>query len=160
VLAALHNPLQRETYTATRGGGAFLNQTPITPSRKTDLSVSIVSTSQPPFVGDQPQAIANSGRALAALLPAVGVVRNLGPTSWQIADVAAGRIDAFWEYGHDAANLLAGSLLVSEAGGTVTDASGLPWGPASESFVAGPASLQRQMVELLPYAAMCCGDCP
>jgi myo-inositol-1(or 4)-monophosphatase len=149
VLAALHNPVRAETYTGLRGGGAYLNGAAVTPSVKTDLAITLISTSQPPFVGDQPDAVTATARANSVLLPRIGVLRNLGPTSWQIADVASGRIDAFWEYGQDAANLLAGALLVGEAGGSVSDAEGNPWVPSSDSFIAGPLSLQTQLVEVL-----------
>ena len=71
---------------------------------------------------------------------AVGAVRNLGPTSWQIADVAAGRLDAFWEHGRDDTNLLPGLLLARESGAIVTDVHGAAWRPGMDSIVvAGPA---------------------
>ena len=149
VLAALHSATLGHTYTAELGGGAFLDGIPITPSVKTDLSLALVATSQPPFVGRQPEAVADAGRALSLLLPAVGAVRNLGPTSWQVADVASGRIDAFWEYGRDAGNLLAGSLVASEAGAVVTDVEGRPWHADSTGFLVAPAALHARLVELL-----------
>jgi myo-inositol-1(or 4)-monophosphatase len=150
VLAVLHSAWLRETYTAVRGEGAFLNDTPISPSTKANVGLTVVGTSQPPFPGHQPDAINSTGAAMIALLPAVGAIRNLGPTSWQVADVASGRLDAFWEYGRDAGNLIAGSLLAIEAGAVVTDTSGRPWGPSSNSFLVAPAELHRQLVALLP----------
>jgi myo-inositol-1(or 4)-monophosphatase len=149
VLAVLHSALLRETYTAASGGGARRNGALIRPSGKTRLGLALVATSQPPLAGNQPAAVAAAGRALTALLPAVGAVRNLGPTSWQVADVASGRIDAFYEYGRDASNLVAGSLLASESGVLVTDAGGRPWSPSSASFLAAPAALHAQLVALL-----------
>ncbi|MFC1411601.1 inositol monophosphatase [Streptacidiphilus sp. N1-12] len=152
VLAALHSAVLGHTYTAALGGGAFLDGAPITPSGKTDLSLALVATSQPPFVGRQPGAVADAGRALSLLLPAVGAVRNLGPTSWQLADVGSGRIDAFYEYGRDAGNLLAGSLVASEAGALVTDINGRPWHPASPGFLAAPPALHGRILSLLATA--------
>jgi myo-inositol-1(or 4)-monophosphatase len=149
VLAALHSATLGHTYTAARGGGAFLDGSPITPSIKTALELTLVGTSQPPYPARQPDAVAAAGRAMTALLPKVGVVRNLGPTSWQLADVASGRIDAFWEYGRDATNLLAGSLLASEAGTIVTDASGAPWRATSDSFLTAPAGLHAGLIDVL-----------
>jgi myo-inositol-1(or 4)-monophosphatase len=104
---------------------------------------------QPPFPARQPAAITAAGRAVTRLLPGVGAVRNLGPTSWQVADVASGRLDFFWEYGRDAGNLLGASLIVTEAGGIVTDAGGKPWDARSSSFVAAPAVLHAQVIGLL-----------
>jgi myo-inositol-1(or 4)-monophosphatase len=149
VLAALHSPWLGETYTALAGGGAFLNGAAISPSRKDDLGLTVVATSQPPFVGRQPEAVASTARAMAILLPVTGVMRNLGPTSWQVADVASGRLDAFWEYGRDDANLITGSLVANEAGALVTDATGRPWRPRATSFVAAPGALHRQLLDLL-----------
>jgi myo-inositol-1(or 4)-monophosphatase len=149
VAAVLHNPVRGETYLAAKGSGAFRNGHAVTPSLKSDLSAALVATSQPPFAYTQPLAIAEAGRSLSAVLGKVVAVRNLGPTSWQIADVAAGRLDAFWGYGVDDANNLGAALIAQEAGVVVTDASGEPWRPGSASFLAAPTSLHSQLVELL-----------
>jgi myo-inositol-1(or 4)-monophosphatase len=149
VLAVLHSATFGHTYTATDGGGASLDGNPVTPSAKTDLALALVAGSHPPFVASQPLAVADTARATARLLPAVGVLRNLGPTSWQVADVASGRIDAFVEHGTDAGNLLAASLVATEAGVTVTDVAGNPWHAGSTSFLAAPAALHTQLLDLL-----------
>jgi myo-inositol-1(or 4)-monophosphatase len=149
VLAALYSPFLGEVYTAARHRGAFRNGVRVSPSIKTDLGLTLVGTSYPPFPGRQPAALRATGRAMTLVLPAVGVVRNLGPTSWQVADVASGRMDIFFEYGRDTTNLLAASLVVTEAGGIVTDADGSPWNGHSESFVAAPAGLHSQFIDLL-----------
>lgn len=149
VLAALYSPFLGELYTAARNHGAFRDGLRVTPSVKTSLGLALVGTSQPPQPARQPSAVTATGRAMTRLLPAVGAVRNLGPTSWQVADVASGRMDVFWEYGTDTANLIGASLLVTEAGGTVTDAEGKPWDARSGSFVAGPAALHSQVIDLL-----------
>ncbi|MGV9246394.1 inositol monophosphatase family protein [Streptomyces sp. NPDC003710] len=153
VAAALHAPLLGETYLAALGGGATRNGLPIGPSAKTDPAVAVVATTHPPFVNRRPEAAARAGRSLAAVLPRVAAVRNLGPTSWQIADTAAGRLDAFWEFGRDDANLLPGALVAREAGALVTDAGGRPWSAGADSFLVAPAGLHRQLVEML--AAEC-----
>jgi myo-inositol-1(or 4)-monophosphatase len=149
VATVLHSPPLSETYTAAIGFGARRNGLPLSPSTKTDLSHTLVATSQPPFAGTQPDAIEQAGRSLSALLPEVGAVRNLGPTSWQIADTAAGRIDGFWEYGRDDTNLLGAALIASEAGATVTDLNGQPWQAGSDSFLTAAPALHRQLLALL-----------
>lgn len=149
VLSILHSPLLNETYTAIRGGGAFLNGEPITPSPKTALSAAMVATGEAPFIGRQPEIAKQIARGYLRLMPAAMAHRNFGPTAWEIADVASGRLDVFWQFGKDPANLLAGALLVTEAGGTVTDAKGNPWQADSESFIAGPAVLTEQVVAAL-----------
>ena len=151
VLTALHSATLDgpHTYTAALGGGAFLDGVPVTPSAKADLDLTLIATSQPPFPAKQPEAIAATARANAILLPAIGVLRNFGPTSWQVADVASGKIDAFWEYGRDAANLIGGALVAAEAGALVTDAEGAPWHVNSPSFVAAAPALHGKLIDLL-----------
>lgn len=147
--AVLHSLVLNETYTAERGRGAFRNGSPIAPSTKTDLSVCLLATNQPPTVAYEPDAVVGAGRSLASALPWVGAVRSFGPTSWQIADTAAGRVDAFWEYGRDETNLLPGALIAREAGALVTNLEGKPWQVGDTSFLAAPAGLHGQLLEVL-----------
>lgn len=149
VAAVLHAPALRETYTAARGHGAARNGLPVTPSVKTDLAAAVLATSQPPFVARQPGAAEQAGRSLAAVLPQVAAVRNLGPTSWQIADAAAGRLDAFWEFGRDDTNLLPGVLVAREAGAVVTDADGRAWRAGCESFLVAGETLHESLLSVL-----------
>jgi len=148
-VAVLHAPPLGETYAAVRGKGATRNGAPIRPSGKSELGIAVVGTSHPPFVTGQPGVAEASGRSLAAVLAKVGAVRNLGPTSWQIGDVGAGRLDAFWQFGRDAANLIGASLVAGEAGAVVTDATGREWEAGAESFVAAGPVLHAQLVEIL-----------
>jgi myo-inositol-1(or 4)-monophosphatase len=145
----IHSATRGETYLATRGGGARRNGDPIRPSDKSDLGVCIAATNQPPFITRQPAAITEAARSLEALLPVVGAVRNFGPTSWQIADTAAGRLDLFWEYGRDEENLLGAALVAEEAGLTVCDARGQDWTATSGSFLAAPKSLRDRILHVL-----------
>ncbi|MFI5704824.1 inositol monophosphatase family protein [Streptomyces xanthochromogenes] len=149
VATVLHNPVLGETYTAARGHGTHRDGTAIRPSAKQDLPLTLVATSHPPFAATQPQAALAAGRSLSVLLPQVGAVRNLGPTSWQIADTAAGRLDAFWQYGRDDENLLGAALIATEAGVRVTDTTGRPWQAGADSFLAAPAPLHQQLLPLL-----------
>ncbi|WP_328320314.1 inositol monophosphatase family protein [Streptomyces sp. NBC_00388] len=146
VAAVLHSPVLEETYTAARGHGAHRGGAPISPSAKQDLAVTLLATSQPPFTAAQPWAAAAAGHSLSALLPLAGAIRNFGPTSWQIADTASGRIDAFWQYGRDDENLLGAALIAREAGALVTDASGAAWEAGSDSFLAAPRALYQQIL--------------
>jgi myo-inositol-1(or 4)-monophosphatase len=64
-------------------------------------------------------------------------------------DVASGRLDGFWEFGPDAGNLIGSSLIAREAGAIVCTASGDPWTPDADSFLAAPPGLSRQAVAIL-----------
>ncbi|MFI1102411.1 inositol monophosphatase family protein [Streptomyces melanogenes] len=149
VAAVLHCPPLGETYQAAAGHGATRNGVPIGPSGEREPAAAVVGSSHPPFVGEQPGAAEAWGRSLAAVAPAVAAVRNLGPTSWQIADAAAGRLDAFWQFGRDDGNLLPGALLAREAGALVTDAEGRPWRAGAASFLAAPPALHGRLLSLL-----------
>jgi myo-inositol-1(or 4)-monophosphatase len=150
VIAVLHSAVYRETYAAIAGSGATRNGAPVGPSTKTDLAVALVATSQPPFIAKEPGDVDRASRSLGDVLLVAGAVRNLGPTSWQIADVASGRIDAFWQYGVDDGNLLGASLVAQEAGVIVTDVRGTPWRAGARSILAAAPGLHRRLCDLLP----------
>lgn len=152
VAAVLHAPGPGQTYTAAAGCGATRDGTRVRPSRKGDPALAVVATSQPPFLDRQPVVAAAAGRSLSSVLPAVAAVRNLGPTSWQIADVAAGRLDAFWQFGRDDTNVLPGALVAREAGALVTDADGRPWRPGAGSVLVAPPQLHGAFLGLLAAA--------
>jgi len=149
VAAVLHSPLAGETYAAGEGLGTTLNGRSVRPAGTADLEIALVASSHPPFADTQPEAVQAAGRALAAVLPRVGAVRNLGPTSWQVADVAGGRIDAFWMFGRDPGNLLGASLIAREAGLPVTDADGREWTPRSRSVLVAAPQVRESLRELL-----------
>jgi myo-inositol-1(or 4)-monophosphatase len=149
VAAVLHSPVPGETYAAGERLGATLNGRPLRPAATTELAIALVATSHPPFAATQPVAARASGAALTAVMAKVGAVRNLGPTSWQVADVAGGRLDAFWMFGRDPGNLLAAALIAREAGLTVTDVAGREWTARSGSFLAACPALRDPLRELL-----------
>ncbi|WP_212763788.1 inositol monophosphatase family protein [Streptomyces sp. I05A-00742] len=149
VAAVLHSAVLGETYTAAPGEGAHRNGVPVVPAGEGELAAAIVATSQPPFPSGQPEAVAAAGRGLSAAVREVAAVRNLGPVSWQVADVAAGRLDAFWEYGRDDANLLAGALIAREAGAVVTDMAGRPWRAGAEGFLVSSGALHGELLRVL-----------
>jgi len=149
VIAVLYSAVQGETYAAIAGGGATRDGAPVEPSTKTDLAVALVATSQPPFVAKEPEDVERASRSLGEVLVVAGAVRNFGPTSWQITDVASGRIDAFWQYGVDDGNLLGASLVAQEAGAIVTDVRGAPWRSGARSILVAAPGLHRRLREVL-----------
>jgi len=149
VLAVLHSPTLDETYAATLGGGATRNGAPIAPADKRELIAAYVATSSPPFVAQKPALVSLAGRSLSAMLGTVGAVRNLGAQAWQAADVAGGRLDAFWQYGADDVNFVGAALLAREAGAIVSDAAGQPWRAGADSILVAAPSLHAQLVAVL-----------
>lgn len=144
VLAVLWAPRLDMLYTAVKGHGAFLNGRRITTSAK-ELPAALACTSQPPFNLEPERA----GTSLTAMLRHTLAVRNLGPTALQVAQVGSGHVEVFWEYGHDANNLLPGSLIAREGGALVTNADGDPWTASSSSFVAAAPALHPAVLAVL-----------
>ncbi len=116
----IHDPCHDETYTATAGGGAFLNGTPVRTSGETVLSRAMGMASLPVGAGPDDRAIQRFLTALQHLQ----TVQRSGSAALNLAGVACGRIDVFWSTSLNPWDVAAGVLLVQEAGGIVTDLSG------------------------------------
>jgi len=148
VLTVVHLPLTGQTYTALAGAGAHLDGRPLRVSETTSLGLSLVATSQ--ARPDEDKAIVQRiGSSVTAMLLDALVVRMSVPASLHLLNVAAGRIDAFWQFAGARADLLPGALLVAEAGGRISDAEGRPWTPQSESFLAAAPGVQAEAVATL-----------
>lgn len=135
VLTAVHLPITGETYTAVRGHGAWVNGRALQVSARTELSVAIVGTSQA-RPDESNEHHRRMGTSIAAMMDAALGVRVSVPATLHLLNVATGRMDAFWQHSVVRADLLAGALLVCEAGGSVTDLSGAPWSITSTDFLA------------------------
>jgi myo-inositol-1(or 4)-monophosphatase len=151
VLTVVHVPLTGDTYAAVLGGGAHLNGQPLQVSATPSLALSVVATSQ--ARPDEADAVTERvGASITAMLHDALVVRTSVPATLHLLNVAAGRIDAFWQFAGARADLLPGALLVSEAGGLISDASGRLWTPASGSFLAAAPGVQADAVATLSRA--------
>jgi myo-inositol-1(or 4)-monophosphatase len=148
VLTAVHLPLTGETYTALAGAGAHLDGRPLHVSRTTDLGLSLVATSQARPDEDE-KVVRRVGASITAMLLDALVVRTSVPATLHLLHVAAGRLDAFWQFAGARADLLPGALLVAEAGGRISDAEGRPWTPESESFLAAAPGVHTEAVTTL-----------
>lgn len=117
----VYDPLRHECFMASRGYGARLNDRRIRVSRQTKLSESLLGTGIP---------VRNTTYAdqylptLQALFGKCASVRRTGSAALDLAYVAAGRLDGFWEFGLRPWDIAAGCLLITEAGGLVSDLSG------------------------------------
>jgi myo-inositol-1(or 4)-monophosphatase len=148
VLTAVHLPLTGETYTALAGAGAHLDGRPLHVSPTTDLGLSLVATSQARPDEDE-TVVRRIGSSITEMLFDALVVRTSVPATLHLLNVAAGRIDAFWQFAGARADLLPGALLVTEAGGRISDAEGRPWTPQSESFLAAAPGVHTAAVTTL-----------
>ncbi|MGW4094062.1 inositol monophosphatase family protein [Nocardia sp. NPDC004750] len=148
VLTAVHLPLIGETYTALAGAGAHRDGRPLHVSGTTDLGLSIVATSQARPDEDE-KVVRRVGSSITEMLIDALVVRTAVPATLHLLNVAAGRIDAFWQFAGARADLLPGALLVAEAGGRISTAEGRPWTPDSDSFLAAAPGVHADAVATL-----------
>ncbi|WP_394362508.1 inositol monophosphatase family protein [Amycolatopsis sp. SB7-3] len=148
ILTVVHLPLSGDTYTATAGGGAHLDGRPLTVSAKADLEAALIGTGQAK-PGESADTFRRIGESVTAMLTAGLVVRVSVPATLQLIHVAAGRMDAFWQFSDVRSGLVAGALLVAEAGGTVTDLDGKPWNAASRDFLAAAPGVHAATLDVL-----------
>jgi myo-inositol-1(or 4)-monophosphatase len=119
--AVVFDPNRNELFTATKGVGAYLNERRIRVSKHESLKESLVGTGFPfREVGNLDTYLAQ----LAAMMRNTAGVRRAGAAALDLAWVACGRMDAFWEMGLAPWDMAAGALLVREAGGLVADLAG------------------------------------
>jgi myo-inositol-1(or 4)-monophosphatase len=148
VLTVVHLPLEGTTYTAVAGGGAHQDGVPLRPSAKKALDSALVGTGQAK-PGESAETYRRVGESVTAALGTGAVVRVSVPATLQLIHVAAGRMDVFWQFSDVRSGLVAGALLVAEAGGVLTDVRGEPWSVASESVLATAPGLHAEAVDVL-----------
>jgi len=150
VVAALtHNPITNETFWAEKGKGAFANDHRLRVAARQKLDESVVATGIP-FLGHGQHA--KFLKELHQISQRVAGVRRFGAASLDLAWVAAGRFDAYWERDLNAWDLAAGMLLVTEAGGKVTDAEGDDAVLTKGSVVAGNLDIHPLLLSRLTAA--------
>jgi myo-inositol-1(or 4)-monophosphatase len=133
VVGVVHAPVHGECFTASRGGGAFLDGAELQVSDPPDLSRTLVATG---FAYD-PAVRADQGAMVGDLLTVVRDVRRGGSAALDLAWTAAGRIDGYLEHGLNPWDWAAGRLLVQEAGGVVSEVEAVLGGAARAGVVAG-----------------------
>lgn len=115
--AVIYDPMRQELFTATRGSGAYMNNRRIRVTKRKDLNGALLGTGFP-FGNDYNlEVFINTFRAL---FPMIAGIRRAGAASLDLAYVASGRLDGFWEFGLKPWDMAAGALLIQEAGGIVT----------------------------------------
>jgi len=119
-IGVIYDPLRDEMFAAERGRGATLNERGISVSSVADLNSAMVCTGFPYDVRERP----NFARHFATFTMEAQAVRRDGSAALDLASVACGRFDGFWEDGLNPWDIAAGVLLIEEAGGRVTDFAG------------------------------------
>lgn len=119
--AVIYDPLRQELFTTSRGDGAYLNDRRMRVSKRKTLDGALLGTGFP--FGES----ANIDRFIETcrtLMPVTAGIRRAGAATLDLAYVACGRLDGFWEFGLKPWDIAAGALLIEEAGGLITDIKG------------------------------------
>ena len=119
--AVVYDPLKQELFTASRDGGAQLNNKKIRVSTRSALDGALLGTGFPFRENKNIEKFIDSFKSL---YPEIAGIRRAGAASLDLAYVACGRLDGFWEYGLKPWDIAAGALLVQAAGGINCDLSG------------------------------------
>src|SRR4051812_13631209 len=145
----VYQPLTDDSYWAEKGRGAWLNERRLRVSARRDLSESVIATGIPYKAhGD----LARFDKILGAVSPEVAGIRRFGSAALDLAWVAAGRFDGFWEEDLQLWDIAAGIVLVREAGGYVTDFRGGEAGVANGQVLAGNDQLHNRLHKLVASA--------
>jgi myo-inositol-1(or 4)-monophosphatase len=145
VLGVVHDPIREETFVAERGRGATLNGEPINVSNTDELIRALIATGFPYDRAEMPEALEHFGRFAATTQG----IRRLGSAALDLCYVASGRIDGYYERGIWTWDLAAGSVILEEAGGKLTDYRGGVLDLEGREIVASNGRLHRSIVRLM-----------
>jgi myo-inositol-1(or 4)-monophosphatase len=146
ILGTVYNPMMNELFFAEKGKGAYLNDNPISVSKKTDFRKACLVTGFPykwPETKEHPIKVFE--RFILEGLP----VRRLGSAAIDLCWVACGRFDGFWEYNLSSWDVAAGYLIVEEAGGKITNFNGDRYDVFDKETLATNGLIHENMLELI-----------
>jgi myo-inositol-1(or 4)-monophosphatase len=145
-IGVVYDPLREELFTAKRGGGAMLNNRRLRVTGLTSMKGALIGTGFPFKVPQHLDAYLNMFRAIT--IDSAGI-RRAGSAALDLAYLAAGRLDAFWEIELKEWDMAAGILLVKEAGGVATDFSFNDNYLTSGNLIAGSPRMHQLMYQLI-----------
>ncbi len=144
----VYAPAADEMFWAEKGGGAFLNEHRLRVSARRDLKDAVFATGIP-FAAVTPGRRLAFARTLGTLMPIVAGVRRFGSAALDLAWVAAGRYDGYWELGLNRWDIAAGLLIVREAGGYATEPQGGGDPRGSGDLVAANPHMHEKLCEIV-----------
>ncbi len=144
VAGVVYDPLREELFAAERGGGAYLNNQRISVSKTAKLSQSLLATGFPPFATNHEVNI----QFYYQFTQRSHGIRRAGSAALDLCSVAAGRFEGFWELKLNPWDKAAGSLLVREAGGRVTDLAGRPLALLGDDIFASNGLIHDPMCQV------------
>ncbi len=149
VAGVIYNPAMDELYTAERGGGAYFNDRRMRVAARRNINDAVIVTGVPHLGrGNHPRSL----RELQAVMAECAGIRRSGSAALDLAWVASGRYDGYWESSLSAWDIAAGVLMVREAGGFVSDTDGRPDVLEAPTIVAGNEAVHAALLKLLSKA--------
>lgn len=148
IVAVIYNPILNELFHAVKGQGAFLNSKRINVSKVSDVSHSLLATG---FAYDRRLKSDNTLPEFCKLALISQGIRRMGSAALDLAYVAAGRLDGYWERGLQPWDMAAGALIVEEAGGLVSDHDSSPFQIYSGRILAGNRILNPALSDALSF---------
>lgn len=142
----IYDPLRDELFTASRGDGAKLNSQRLRVTKRKELAGGLLATA---FPFKKPQHLSAYTDMFSAVFPQVADIRRTGSAALDLAYVAAGRLDGYWEIGLEKWDLAAGALIIEEAGGVISDFIGEDNYINSGNVVVGNLRLQQQLLDCI-----------
>jgi myo-inositol-1(or 4)-monophosphatase len=146
VLGVIYDPTRKEMFTAEEGKGAFLNRKRIHVSKTQDISRAFLVTG---FAYDVQTSRDNNLNHFVAMIQKAQAIRRDGSAALNLAYTACGRFDGFWELKLHPWDTAAGSLIVAEAGGRITDFKGRPFSIYGRETLASNVLIHKAMQENL-----------
>jgi myo-inositol-1(or 4)-monophosphatase len=143
--AVVYDPFANELFTASRGGGAYLNDHRLRVSKRNQLSECLIGTGFPFREFSHEETYMAMFRDI---MPKVAGIRRPGSAALDLAYLAAGRYDGFWEFGLSPWDMAAGCLLITEAGGLLGDMNGNPTHMQSGNLLAGNPKIYEQLLQV------------
>ncbi len=146
IIGAIYCPMQDELFCAIKGCGSWLNGEPIRVTKTASLIQALLATGFPYNIHDNLETIL---RQIKAVLPRVRDIRRAGAAAVDLAWLACGRLDGFWELELKPWDTAAGWLLVEEAGGRLSDFSGSKYSCFGRETVASNGILHSELLKLI-----------
>ena len=147
-VAAVYDPNRRELFTAERGVGAWLNGEPLRVSSTETLNDSVLVTGFPYDIRT-PARMTQILALFTAFLAHARAIRRLGSAAIDLCWTAAGRMDGFWEQALKPWDVMAGALIVQEAGGRVTGLDGSDWDAHKGNVLASNGRIHDEMLAVI-----------
>jgi myo-inositol-1(or 4)-monophosphatase len=146
VLGVIYDPTREDLFTASLRGGAYLNGRKLQVSSVNDLSRSLLATGFPYDIRESQE---NNLNYFNMMVKKAQAIRRAGAAALDLAYLAAGRFDGFWELKLKPWDTAVGCLMVTEAGGIISDMAGEKWNRYSPGLVASNGLIQGQMMDVL-----------